>query len=61
MTNRHITGTPAARSAAGSSWLAANPWGLTARELRAEICRCLDRGWQGWELRVRFGTERAGR
>ncbi|MFE9391182.1 hypothetical protein [Streptomyces sp. NPDC006784] len=31
-----------------------NPFALTDVELRAEIIRCLDRGWQAWELRRRF-------
>jgi hypothetical protein len=53
LTNQNNTGLPAATTAAGS-WLTSNPWGLTAREMRAEICRCLDRGWQAWELRRRF-------
>jgi hypothetical protein len=29
-------------------------FGLTVRELRAEINRCKRLGWQDWELRVRF-------
>ncbi|MDJ1131764.1 hypothetical protein [Streptomyces iconiensis] len=34
--------------------LAENPYGLTLAEVRAEICRCLARGWQLWEIRRRF-------
>lgn len=32
-----------------------NDFGLTPRELRAEIARCIDAGWRGWEIRHRFG------
>lgn len=31
-----------------------NPYGLTMRELRAEIRRLTARGWQLWEIRRRF-------
>ena len=31
-----------------------NPFGLTPRELRAEIRRCLREGWQTWEIAARF-------
>ncbi len=30
------------------------PYGLTSRELRAEIRRCAAHGWQLWEIRHRF-------
>lgn len=30
------------------------PFGLSATELRAEITRCIDCGWRGWEIRARF-------
>jgi hypothetical protein len=29
-------------------------YGLTGRELAAEVARCRDRGWQGWEVRQVF-------
>lgn len=31
-----------------------NPYGLTAAEVRAEVNRCLNRGWMLWEIRRRF-------
>lgn len=41
------------RTAAGQQ-LARNPFGLTLAEVRAEVRRCLARGWQLWEIRARF-------
>lgn len=35
-----------------------NPYGLSLREVRAEIRRCVDRGWQLWEVHLRFAPER---
>lgn len=29
-------------------------YGLTPSELRAEIARCIDAGWRGWEICTRF-------
>lgn len=34
--------------------LTRNPYGLSLREVRAEMRRCAARGWQLWELRARF-------
>ncbi|MET7781520.1 hypothetical protein ABZU94_07310 [Streptomyces mirabilis] len=47
-----------ARRGSGRSALACNPYGLTLREVRAEASRCLDRGWQLWEIRHRFTNDR---
>lgn len=33
-------------------------YGLTVEELRAEIRRCQNAGWQPWELRARFTDPR---
>ncbi|MEU1117807.1 MULTISPECIES: hypothetical protein [unclassified Streptomyces] len=46
-------GRPRARTA-----LLNTPYGLTLREVRAEIRRCLARGWQLWEIRYRFVNDR---
>lgn len=35
-----------------------NPYGLTLREVRAEIRRCAARGWQLWEIRYCFAPDR---
>ncbi|SOD63668.1 hypothetical protein SAMN06297387_11221 [Streptomyces zhaozhouensis] len=37
--------------------LAANPFGLSLAEVRAEAARCAARGWQLWEIRTRFYPE----
>lgn len=38
-----------------------NPYGLSLREVRAEIRRCTARGWQLWEIRLRFAPDRKDR
>ncbi|MGW5333620.1 hypothetical protein [Streptomyces bauhiniae] len=44
-----------ARSGAGArAELRNNPYGLSLREVRAEIRRLSARGWQTWEIRTRF-------
>jgi hypothetical protein len=35
-----------------------NPYGLTLREVKAEIRRLSARGWQTWEIRRRFASTR---
>lgn len=35
-----------------------NPFGLAPAELRAEIRRCAARGFQLWEIRLRFNDDR---
>ncbi|MCF1645484.1 hypothetical protein [Streptomyces indiaensis] len=35
-----------------------NPYGLTLREVRAEIRRLSACGWQTWEIRRRFASTR---
>ncbi|WP_165984203.1 hypothetical protein [Streptomyces sp. YIM 98790] len=47
-------GAPSAREL-----LAANPYGLTLREIRAEVRRCAAGGWQLWEIRHRFTRREA--
>ncbi|MFC9631400.1 hypothetical protein ACFTY8_19415 [Streptomyces mirabilis] len=57
----HIGSRPrraSARRGSGRSALACNPYGLTLREVRAEAGRCIDRGWQLWEIRLRFANAR---
>jgi len=44
----------AERKRARGGGLDCNPYGLTPRELRAEIARCIDAGWRGWEIAARF-------
>jgi hypothetical protein len=49
------TRTPDAPTASGpSGYPRPSSYGLTRRELRAEIRRCHRLGWQLWELRYRF-------
>lgn len=38
-----------------------NPYGLSLHEVRAEIRHCAGRGWQLWEIRLRFATSRKDR
>lgn len=38
-----------------------NPYGLSLREVRAEIRRCTARGFQLWEIRLRFAPDRKDR
>jgi hypothetical protein len=52
---------PGARGAGASgarNALLNNPYGLTLREVRAEIRRLSARGWQTWEIRLRFASTR---
>lgn len=62
MTSRTPQGSPDATTAPGPSRirraLLNNPYGLTLREVRAEMRRCVDRGWQLWEIRYRFASNR---
>jgi hypothetical protein len=62
MTARTSTGNPATTTVAGPSRAPAdllnNPYGLTLHEARAEIRRLSARGWQIWELRLRFANNR---
>lgn len=62
MTSRTPHGIPGAVTAPGSSRtrtaLLHNPYGLTLHEVRAEIRRCAARGWQLWEIRLRFANDR---
>lgn len=62
MTTRTPTGSPAT-SVAGPvrRALLNNPYGLTLREVRAEARRCMTRGWQLWEIRLRFANDREDR
>ncbi|WUR84510.1 hypothetical protein OG967_39925 [Streptomyces phaeochromogenes] len=65
MTPRTPTGNPGATTAPGPSRtrgaLLNNPYGLSLREVRAEIRRLSARGWQLWELRRRFAPDRKDR
>lgn len=56
MTTQHQTLPPdaATPAASGARGLPPYPYGLTHRELRAEIRRCAAHGWQLWEIRHRF-------
>ncbi|MFH9012661.1 hypothetical protein ACH4C6_14885 [Streptomyces sp. NPDC017943] len=38
-----------------------NPYGLTLREVKAEIRRLSAHGWQLWEIRYRFADDRKDR
>ncbi|WP_217169620.1 hypothetical protein [Streptomyces sp. AC512_CC834] len=62
MTGRSAHRSPGAHRGAGASGvrdaLLNNPYGLTLREVRAEIRRLSARGWQTWEISVRFATTR---
>lgn len=61
MTGRTFRRSPGARGAGASGARSAflnNPYGLTLREVRAEIRRLSDRGWQTWEIRLRFASTR---
>ncbi|MEU1303320.1 hypothetical protein [Streptomyces shenzhenensis] len=62
MASRTASGSPVA-TAAGPARRALlnNPYGLTLREVRAEINRCLAHGWQLWEIRLRFANDRKDR
>ncbi|KDN75242.1 hypothetical protein DF19_25145 [Streptomyces olindensis] len=56
MTTQH-GGAEASATAEASGARAAllnNPFGLDLREVRAEISRLSARGWQLWEIRLRF-------
>ena len=59
MTGRTSRRGPGARGAGASGTRNAflnNPYGLTLREVRAEIRRLSARGWQTWEIRLRFAS-----
>lgn len=43
---------------AGAGALGPSTYGLTRREIRAEIRRCHAAGWQLWEITGRFGHPR---
>lgn len=61
MTSRRASGSPAAPVAGPSRTRTAllnNPYGLSLREVRAEIRRCTARGFQLWEIRLRFAPDR---
>ncbi|MGW0417495.1 hypothetical protein [Streptomyces sp. NPDC003015] len=62
MTSRSPRRNPGAHRGAGASGarnaLLNNPYGLTLREVRAEIRRLSARGWQTWEISVRFARTR---
>ncbi|MFI1937710.1 hypothetical protein ACH44C_10990 [Streptomyces purpureus] len=55
--NRPCSATTAARGRPAA--LLTNPYGLTLPEVRAEVNRCLARGWMLWEIRHRFTQEAA--
>ncbi|MEU2993522.1 hypothetical protein ABZ772_24885 [Streptomyces griseoincarnatus] len=59
MTDRTTTpGAPSRALGAARRALEANPFGLSLPEVRAEINRCMARGLQLWEIRLRFtGTK----
>ncbi|MEU2734700.1 hypothetical protein ABZ656_04395 [Streptomyces sp. NPDC007095] len=62
MTTRTPTGSPATTVAGPArSALLSNPYGLSLREIRAEIRRCAANGWQLWEIRLRFTADRKDR
>ena len=60
MTGRASRRSPGARRGAEASGtrtaLLNNPYGLTLREVRAEIRRLSAYGWQTWEIRLRFAS-----
>lgn len=56
MTSRPTPSAPATTAGAARRALANNPYGLDLREVRAEIRRCLARGFQLWEIRERFAS-----
>ncbi|MEU3093397.1 hypothetical protein ABZ690_00845 [Streptomyces sp. NPDC006967] len=59
MTDRATTRkAPASAAGAARRALEANPYGLTLPELRAEINRCMARGFELWEIRLRFTSTR---
>lgn len=62
MTSRSPRQSPGVRRGAGASGarraLLNNPYGLTLREVRAEIRRLSARGWQTWEISLRFARTR---
>ncbi|MET7983010.1 hypothetical protein [Streptomyces sp. NPDC005281] len=59
MTTPTHSGRPAATVAGPArDALLNNPYGLSLREVRAEIRRCAGRGWQLWEIRLRFTNDR---
>lgn len=61
MTARTAQGSPAAIAAGPArarTALQNNPYGLSLREVRAEIRRCAANGWQLWEIRHRFTNDR---
>ncbi|WP_198533869.1 hypothetical protein [Streptomyces odonnellii] len=52
MTTRTTTRAPDPTTVPGAA--GRPPYGLTRRELRAEIQRCHTNGWQLWEIRRRL-------
>jgi hypothetical protein len=61
VTRRPATGgsaAPAAGRTRTRTALLNNPYGLSLREVRAEIRRCTARGFQLWEIRLRFAPDR---
>lgn len=56
MTRRTTTEAPASHTAAGA--LGPSPYGLTRREIRAELRRLAAAGFQLWELHRLFGHPR---
>lgn len=58
MSSRTARRSPGAHRGAGASGrrdeLLHNPYGLSLREVRAEIRRLSASGWQLWEIRRRF-------
>lgn len=57
MTSRPTPSAPAIEAGAARRALLNNPYGLSLREVRAEINRCLARGFQLWEIRLRFADD----
>ncbi|MQY13774.1 hypothetical protein SRB5_39270 [Streptomyces sp. RB5] len=62
MTNRTTTGSSRPPTCGRGFRLSPNPWlnpfGMTRRELLAEIRLRAGQGWQLWELRTRFAADR---
>jgi hypothetical protein len=61
VTSRRASGciaAPATEPARTRTALLDNPYGLSLREVRAELRRCAARGWQLWEIRYRFANDR---
>lgn len=64
MTSRQSQGSPATSVAGPTRTRTAllnNPYGLNLREVKAEIRRCTNCGWQLWEIRRRFAPDRKDR